>query len=161
MRSATSRTVRAETQNIAQTFDVVPGLSDHTMGITVPVTAVPLGAKIIEKHMTLDRNLGGPDAKFSLEPQEFKEMVKSVRDAEKAIGKVTYELNEKQKRSRDMSRSIFAVKTIEKGEKLTEENISVIRPMYGLNPKHFETIIGMKAKEKIERGAPLKWENIE
>ena len=95
MRSATSRNVRAETQNIAQTFDVIPGLSDHTMGITVPVTAVPLGAKIIEKHMTLDRNLGGPDAKFSLEPQEFKEMVKSVRDAEKAIGKVTYDLNEK------------------------------------------------------------------
>ena len=148
-------------QNIDQTFDVIPGLSDHTMGITVPVTAVPLGAKIIEKHMTLDRNLGGPDAKFSLEPQEFKEMVQSVRDAEKAIGKVTYELNEKQKRSRDMSRSIFAVKTIEKGEKLTVENTRVIRPGYGLHPKHFETIMGMKAKEKIERGTPLKWGNIE
>src|SRR6056297_1693024 len=92
-------------KNIPETFHVIPGLSDHTATITTSILSVALGAKIIEKHLTLDRSLGGPDAKFSLNPEEFKEMVHSVREAEKAIGQVTYDLNEKQKRSRDMARS--------------------------------------------------------
>lgn len=145
-------------ENMDQTFDVIPGLSDHTMGITVPVVSVALGAKIIEKHLTLDRSLGGPDAKFSLEPAEFKEMVKAVRDAEKAIGKVTYDLNEKQKRSRALGRSIFVVKDMKAGDVFTEENIRVIRPGQGMEPKYYSEIIGKKAKEDIEQGTPLKRE---
>ena len=145
-------------QNIDQTFDVVAGLSDHTMGITVPVVSVALGAKIIEKHLTLDRAYGGPDAPFSLEPSEFKEMVKAVRDAEKAIGKVTYELNEKQLRSGEMGRSIFVVKDMKAGEVFTEENIRVIRPGQGMEPKYYESIMGQKAKVDIERGTPLQRE---
>ena len=143
-------------ENMDQTFDVVPGLSDHTMGITVPVVSVALGAKIIEKHLTLDRSLGGPDAKFSLEPAEFKEMVKAVRDAEKAIGKVTYDLNEKQKRSREMGRSLFIVKHIEEGDTFTEENIRSIRPGQGIHPIFYEKVLGKTAKISLKRGTPLE-----
>jgi len=143
-------------KNMDQTFDVVPGLSDHTMGITVPVVSVALGAKIVEKHLTLDRSLGGPDAPFSLEPSEFNEMVMAVRDGEKALGKVTYDLNEKQLRSREMGRSIFVVKDMKAGDVFTEENIRVIRPGQGMEPKYYENIIGKKAKTDIKQGIPLK-----
>jgi len=123
----------------------------------VPITAVALGAKIIEKHFCLDRSLGGPDAKFSLEPDEFKQMVEAVRNAEKAMGKVTYELSEKQLKSREHSRSLFAVEDIKKGEKFTEKNVKSIRPGFGLHPKYYDYILGKTARKDIKKGEPLNW----
>lgn len=122
--------------NMAETFKTIVGLSDHTLGISVPIASVVLGACIIEKHLTLDRSLGGPDAAFSLEPKEFKEMVKAVREVEKALGEVSYELTERTKKSREFSRSLFVVKDMKTGEVFTEENVRSIRPGYGLHPKY-------------------------
>ena len=147
--------------NMRETFNVMVGLSDHTLGITVPIAAVAMGAVMIEKHFTLDRSLGGPDAKFSLEPDEFMQMVKSVREVEKALGKITYELTEKQKKGRELfSRSLFVVKDIKKGEKFTEENVRSIRPGYGLHPKYMKYVLGKKATMDIERGTPLEWKHV-
>ena len=146
--------------NLAETFKTVVGLSDHTLSISVPIASVALGASIIEKHLTLDRKLGGPDAAFSLEPAEFKTMVKSVREVEKALGKVSYDLTEKMKRSRELSRSIFVVKNIKGGEVFTAENIRSIRPSYGLHPKYLKEILGKQAACDIKKGTPLKWELI-
>lgn len=147
--------------NMAETFNVVAGLSDHTPGIVVPITAVALGAKIIEKHFCLDRSLGGPDAKFSLEPEEFKQMVEAVRNAEKAIGRVNYELSDKQKQSRELMRSIFVAEDIKVGEEFTEKNIKSIRPGFGLHPKYYSYILGKKAKRDIKKGEPLKLKDLE
>ena len=144
-------------ENIRETFGVVSGLSDHTSTITTAVLSVALGAKIIEKHLTLDRNLGGPDAPFSLEPDEFKTMVNSVRESEKAIGKTTYALNNKQQRSRLMARSLFVVKNMKKGDIFTEENVKSIRPGYGMHPKYLPEILGKKAVNDTECGTPLSW----
>ena len=147
--------------NLADTFKKVVGLSDHTLGISVPIASVALGASIIEKHLTLDRSLGGPDAAFSLEPEEFKEMVKSIREVEKALGEVSYDLTDKMKKSRELSRSLFAVKDINAGELFTEDNIRSIRPGYGLHPKYLKEILGTRATRDIKRGTPLGWELIE
>ncbi len=144
--------------NLADTFKTVVGLSDHTLGISVPIASVVLGACIIEKHLTLDRKLGGPDAAFSLEPEEFKTMVKSVREVEKALGKISYDLTEKMKKSREFSRSLFVVKEIKTGEVFTEENIRSIRPGYGLSPKYLKKILGKQAIQDIKKGTPLSWE---
>ena len=141
--------------DMKERFGVEIGLSDHTIGNTVPIVATGLGAKVIEKHFILDKSIGGPDADFSLEFQEFSSMVKSVREAEKALGEVTYELTKKMEKNKKFARSLFFVKDIEKGEKLTEENVRSIRPGYGLHPKYFNKILGRKAKEKIEKGTPL------
>jgi len=146
--------------NLANTFKTVVGLSDHTLGISVPIASVALGACIIEKHLTLDRSLGGPDAAFSLEPAEFKAMVKSIREVEKALGEVSYELTEKMKKSRELSRSLFVVKDIKAGEVFTEENVRSIRPGYGLHTHFLKDIIGQKATRNIERGTPLDWKLI-
>ncbi len=146
--------------NLADTFKTVVGLSDHTLGISVPIASVALGACIIEKHLTLDRKLGGPDAAFSLEPDEFKAMVKSVREAEKALGEVSYDLTEKMKKSREFSRSLIVVKDIKAGEVFTEENIRSIRPGYGLPPKYLKEILGKRATQNIKKGTPLKWKLI-
>ncbi len=146
--------------NLANTFKTVVGLSDHTLGISAPIASVALGACIIEKHLTLDRKLGGPDADFSLEPEEFKAMVKSVREVEKALGEVSYNLTEKMKKSRELSRSLFVVKDIKAGEIFTEENIRSIRPGYGLPPKYLKYILGKQVKINIKKGMPLKWEII-
>jgi len=116
--------------NLADTFRTVVGLSDHTLGISVPIASVALGACIIEKHLSLDRSLGGPDTAFSLEPDKFKAMVKSIREVEKALGEVSYELTEKIKKSREFSRSLFVVKDMKKGEIFTKENVRSIRPGY-------------------------------
>lgn len=137
-------------------FGVVTGLSDHTTGISVPITATALGAKIIEKHFILDRTIGGPDAAFSLEPQEFKQMVTEVRNAEKALGRVTYQLTDKIKNSRMFSRSLFAVKDIKKGDVITEENVRSIRPGNGLAPKYLPDILGKTAMEDIPYGTPVQ-----
>lgn len=141
--------------NLANTFKAVVGLSDHTLGISVPIASVALGACIIEKHLTLDRALGGPDAAFSLEPEEFKAMVKSVREVEKALGEVSYDLTEKMKKSREFSRSLFVVKDMKAGEVFSEENIRSIRPGYGLPPKCLKDVLGKFVTQDIKRGDPL------
>ena len=141
--------------DMIERFGTVVGLSDHTLGISVPMVAVALGAKIIEKHFILDRNLGGPDSAFSLEPEEFRAMVKSVRESEKALGKVSYELTEKIKKSREFSRSLFVVEDMKAGTVFTERNIRSIRPGFGLAPKFIKDILGKKAKTNIKRGTPL------
>lgn len=146
--------------NLKEIFSTVVGLSDHTLSNSVPVASIALGAKIIEKHFILDRGLGGPDADFSLEPEEFKNMVKSVKEVEKALGNVSYELTEKTRNSREFSRSLFAVKDVKKGEKFTEDNVKSIRPGFGLHPKYISDIIGKMASKDISKGTPLKWDLI-
>jgi len=136
-------------------FSCLTGLSDHTIGMSVPIASVAMGAKIIEKHFILDRKLGGPDSVFSSEPHEFKQMIEAVREVEKAIGVVSYKLTEKIKKSRQLSRSLFVIKDMKKGECFTEENTKSIRPGYGLPPKNFKSIIGRKAKIGIKKGTPL------
>ena len=142
-------------------YGVISGLSDHTLGTEVPVASVALGASIIEKHMILDRNLGGPDAAFSLEPEEFKTLVKQVRNVEKAIGTVTYELSEKVKANRMFARSLFVVKDIKKGESFTEDSVRSIRPGDGLAPKFYDSVLGKKATADLKRGTPLLKNHIE
>ncbi len=117
-----------------------------------------MGAKIIEKHFILDRTMEGPDSDFSMEPDEFKQMVDSIRNVEKALGKVSYELSDKMKANREFSRSLFAVKDIKKGEIITKDNVKSIRPGFGLHPKYLAEIIGCKAAEDIDRGTPFKLE---
>lgn len=142
-------------KDMADRFGVVTGLSDHTMGSSVPVVATCFGAKIIEKHFILDRSIGGPDASFSMNELEFTQMVKAVREAEKAIGVVDYQLTEKQVKGKVFSRSLYAVKDIEQGEIFTKENIRSIRPGFGLHPKHYTKILGQKSKRRIEFGDPI------
>lgn len=144
-------------QNLKDTFNVEVGLSDHALGSTACIVAVALGAKVIEKHFILDKSIGGPDASFSLDKDEFKQLVEAVRDAEKSIGKVNYDLTEKMIKSREFSRSLFIVKDIKQGETLTEENVRSIRPGFGLKPKYLKSIIGKKAKQDILRGTPVSW----
>lgn len=147
--------------HLAETFKTIAGLSDHTLSISIPLAAVALGAKIIEKHFILDRKLGGPDAPFSLEPEEFESMVKSVREAEKAMGEVKYELTEKVRKNREFVRSLFVVENVKRGETFTEQNVRSIRPGFGLHPRHLKEILGKKAKKNIRRGTPLNWELID
>lgn len=146
--------------NIKETFNAVVGLSDHTMGNCVSVAGVAKGANIVEKHMTLRREDGGADSQFSMEPEEFKEMVDNIRIVEKALGKVTYDLTEKQRNSREHSRSLFIVKDIKEGEVFTEENLRSIRPGFGLETKYIKDILGKKAKNDIKKGIPMSWELI-
>ncbi len=143
---------------MAKTFDCVTGLSDHTMGSHVPVGAVALGAKIVEKHLTLSRSDGGPDAAFSMEPSEFKTMVEGIRIIEQSVGSVTYELTRKQEREREHSRSLFVVKDIKEGEVFTEENVRSIRPGFGLHTKHYEEVLGKTARCDVKKGTPLSWD---
>jgi pseudaminic acid synthase len=133
-------------------FETKVGLSDHTLGYLVPLVAVTLGATVVEKHFVLDRAMGGIDSKFSMEPKEFKEMVEQIRNVEKSLGLVNYEVSEKDKLRR---RSLFAVKDIIKGELLNEENIRSLRPGYGDEPKTLENIINKKAKIDIKKGTPF------
>jgi pseudaminic acid synthase len=133
-------------------FNVIPGLSDHTLGSTVPIVATTLGARIVEKHFILDRSIGGPDASFSMNEEEFTEMVKAVREAEKAVGQVTNKPTEKQIKGRAFSRSLYVVKDIKKGDVITEENVKSIRPGFGLHPKYLKDVIGLKSKFDLEKG---------
>ncbi len=128
--------------DLAQRYKVTTGLSDHTLGTTAPVVAVTQGAKIIEKHFILDKSIGGPDSSFSLDEKEFTQMVKAVREAELAIGKVDYNLTEKQQQSRNFSRSLYIAKDVKKGDIVTESNIKSVRPGYGMHPKHLPDILG-------------------
>lgn len=138
-------------------FKCKVGLSDHTKETYVASAAVALGAEIIEKHFILDKSLGGPDAAFSLAPEEFKQMVKQIRNTETILGEITYKLNPKAKKNKQLSRSLFVVKDIKKGEILTPENIRSIRPGYGISPEHYYDIIGKKAAKDLPYGSPLKW----
>lgn len=147
-------------KNMKETFNVEVGLSDHTFGATVPIVSVALGARVIEKHFILDRSIGGPDASFSLDKQEFKLLVDSVRDAEKSLGKVDYELTDKKLKSRELARSLFVIKDIKAGEVLTEENVRSIRPGYGLPPKYINNLFGKKANKDILKGTPLRLKDI-
>jgi len=146
--------------DLKKKFKTVVGISDHTLGISVPLVSLPFGAKVIEKHFIIDRKTGGPDASFSLDFAQFKQMVQSVRQAEKAIGRITYKLTQKMKGERELARSIFAVKNIKKGEFITQENVRSIRPGFGLHPKYLNKIIGYKATRSIIFGTPLSWKLI-
>ncbi len=144
-------------KDLADRFNVISGLSDHTMGSTVPVVATCFGAKIIEKHFILDRSIGGPDASFSMDEKEFTEMVKAVREAEKAIGVVDYTLTEKQKQGRDFSRSLYVVEDIKAGEVITSKNVRSIRPGFGIHPKYLKEILGREVKMDLEKGIALEF----
>lgn len=146
---------------LASKFNVIAGLSDHTLSTTVPIAAAAMGARIIEKHFILDKKIGGPDSTFSLEPEEFKIMVDEIRQVEKALGHINFELSDKIKKSRTFARSLFAVTDIAAGEIFTENNIRSIRPSNGLSPKHLKDILGKKASADIEKGTPLTWDLIE
>ena len=136
-------------------------MSDHTIGSTVPIVATCFGAKIIEKHFILDRSVGGPDASFSMNESEFTEMVKAVREAEKAIGVVDYNLTDKQIKGKEFSRSLYIVKDIKKGDILTEEYVRSIRPGFGAHPKELSNILGQKVNQDLERGERFSILNIQ
>lgn len=144
--------------NMKETFGVPVGLSDHSMGSIGAVTAVALGASIIEKHFCLDRAIDNPDASFSMNPDEFRQMVMDIRQTEKAIGTIQYGPNEQERDSVIFRKSIFCIKDISVGEMLTQDNIKVIRPGYGLKPKYYEQVLGKHALEDIKVGSPLSWE---
>ncbi len=143
--------------HLSEAFRVPVGLSDHTVGIAVPVAAVSLGACVIEKHFTLSRSDGGPDSAFSLEPHEFEALVKAVRVAEDALGEVRYGVTEEEKKSRVFRRSLFAADSIKSGEAFTADNLRSVRPGHGLHPRFMDAIIGRRARQDIEFGTPLDW----
>lgn len=142
-------------------FDIPVGLSDHSMGAFSAATAVALGANIIEKHFCISRAIKNPDSTFSMEPDEFRDMVAQVREVEKAMGKVSYGVSKQEETNACFRRSLFVVKDIAAGEKLTPENIRSIRPAYGLKPKYYKEVLGKVAKHEIKRGTPLSFEDIE
>jgi pseudaminic acid synthase len=144
--------------HLAAAFGVPAGVSDHTLGIAVPVTAVAVGACIVEKHLTLSRSRPGPDSAFSLEPQEFKEMVDAIRVAERALGRIQYGMAAHEVGSRMFRRSLFVVEDIKAGERLTERNVRSIRPGHGLAPKHWPAVLGRHAIRDVSRGTPLTWD---
>lgn len=147
--------------DLAKKFNTAVGISDHSPGITVPISSVALGASIIEKHITTSRKDGGPDADFSLEPREFKELVSSVRNAENAMGKPFYGAGTKESENIIFRKSLFVVENIKKGQKLTQHNIRSIRPGHGLEPKYYDKTIGKIARVDLEKGTPLKLKHLE
>ncbi len=147
--------------HLAAAFDTVVGLSDHTLGVAVPVTAIAFGASLIEKHVTLARADGGPDADFSLEPDELARMVSDCRTAWEAAGRVTYDPAPSEASARTLRRSLYAVADIAAGETISERNVRSIRPGYGLPPKHLPDILGKVARRPISKGTPLRWSDID
>lgn len=146
--------------HLSQMYGIPVGLSDHTLGTSVPVAAVTLGARIVEKHFTLSRKIPGPDSTFSLEPAEFTAMTDAIRITERALGNVNYTVTEQEKASRIFRRSLFIIKDIRKGEQFTEENIRSIRPGYGLAPKFLTSVLGKTAIKNLKKGTPLSWDMI-
>lgn len=144
--------------HMRELFDCQVGLSDHTMGVGVAVASVALGATVIEKHFTLSRADGGVDSAFSMEPDEMRALVIETERAWQALGEVKYGPTEKEKSSLKFRRSIYVAKDIKAGEKFTKENIRVIRPGYGLEPKYFERIIGLTANQDLKAGTPLSFD---
>ncbi|MBF0531435.1 MAG: pseudaminic acid synthase, partial [Deltaproteobacteria bacterium] len=147
--------------HLRDTFGVTVGLSDHSTGISASIAAAALGASIVEKHIILDKSLGGPDAAFSLSPEEFSNMVRSIRETEMALGRASYELSEGAKLSRTHSRSLFAVSDIMAGEPFTKANVRSIRPGQGLHPRHLSYVLARRARVDIPRGTPLQWPHID
>lgn len=145
---------------LAKTYDCLTGISDHTLGTIVSAGAVPLGIRMVEKHLTLRRSDGGPDSAFSMEPEEFAQMVQEIRILEKALGSPEYHLTDKQIEQRQGSRSLFVVKDIAEGEVLTSENIRSIRPGIGLHTMYYEEVLGKHAKHFLKKGTPLAWDLI-
>ncbi len=148
-------------QDLAQTHQVVAGLSDHSLGIAAPVAAVALGANIIEKHFTLSRLDPSPDRAFSLEPAEFRAMVDAVRTAEQALGDVSYALSPKEEANRGFRRSIFVARDVKAGEPLNPDNLRIVRPAHGLEPRHWDAVLGRVATRDLPRGTPLSWNDLE
>ncbi len=147
--------------SIKEVFDCLAGLSDHTMGSAVAVAGVAVGAKVVEKHLTLNRADGGPDAAFSMEPEEFKEMVENIRMVEKALGKVTYDLTNKQKNSRTFARSLFVAKDMKAGDVFTPENLRSVRPSVGLHTQYYEELLGKRIVKDAKAGTPMSWELVD
>lgn len=147
--------------HLSDAFGVVAGLSDHTLGTATAVAAIAMGACLVEKHFTLRRADGGPDAAFSLEPDEFKRLVHDCKAAWEALGRVTYDLAGSEQGSKIFRRSLYAVKDIEAGERFDESNVRSIRPGFGLPPKHLPAVLGRKARRRIERGEALSWSLVE
>ena len=148
-------------KDLKERFNVESGLSDHTLGIVAPIVAVTLGATVIEKHFILNKEVGGPDGSFSLDENEFTQMVSAIRDAEKSFGIIDYTLTDKTKENRNFSRSIYITENVKKGDVLTEKNIRSIRPGFGLHPKHYYKILGKKINSNFEKGTPLSLDFIE
>ncbi|MCY9177646.1 pseudaminic acid synthase [Bacillus inaquosorum] len=146
--------------HMKELFNCQVGLSDHTMGTGVAVASVALGATVIEKHFTLSRADGGVDSAFSLEPSELKELVVETGRAWQALGQITYGPTDEEKASLKFRRSIYVKKDIKAGEIFTKDNIKVVRPGYGLEPKFYDVIIGRTAKKHIAAGTPLRWDSI-
>ena len=167
MKCSSAYPAKSEEMNLAticdikKRFEIPVGLSDHSMGSFSATTAVAMGANIIEKHFCISRAIKNPDSSFSMEPNEFKEMVEQVREVEKAMGMVTYGVSKQEESNACFRRSLFVVKDIKAGEALTAENIRSIRPAYGLKPKHYKEVLGKRAKHDIKRGTPLSFEDIE
>jgi pseudaminic acid synthase len=146
--------------NLAETFDVPVGLSDHSLGFEAAIAAVALGASLVEKHFTLSREFRGPDCSFSMEPDELKAMVRAIRNIEKALGRVNYETTEREKSSTVFRRSLFVVKDMKVNSEFNEENIRSIRPGFGLHTRHIGEVLGRKSKRAISKGTPLDWDLI-
>ena len=138
--------------DLAKEFNVVAGFSDHTLGSTAPIVAVTLGAKVIEKHFIIDKNIGGADAGFSMEAKDFKDMVEKIRESEKLIGQVDYTMSESKQKSRNYARSIYVSQDIKKGETFTKENLRSVRPGYGMHPKFLHDILGTKSQKDYKFG---------
>lgn len=144
-----------------KTFNCIVGLSDHTLGCEAALGSVALGAKVIEKHVTLRREDGGPDSTFSMEPEEFRDMVIQIRNLEKALGHASFQLTEKQEETRRGGRSLYVIKDMEKGERFTADNVRSIRPGGGLHPMYYEDILGKTARKNIKKATPLSWNLLE
>ncbi len=147
--------------SMKETFHCLVGLSDHTLGTAVAEAGVALGARVVEKHLTLRRADGGPDAAFSMEPEEFRKMVDDIRIVEKALGKVTYELTPKQKASRDHARSLFIAQDMKAGEVFTPQNLRSVRPSCGMHTKHYEEVLGKKIRKDAKMGTPMSWDLVD
>lgn len=148
-------------QSMAQTFECIVGLSDHTMGSAVATASVALGGKVVEKHLTLSRADGGVDSAFSMEPAEFKRMVDDIRIIEKAMGRVTYDLTDKQLAEREHSRSLFIAQDMKAGDQFTPENLRSVRPGFGLHTKYYDQLLGKKVARDVSMGTPMAWELVE
>lgn len=146
--------------HMSELFGCPTGLSDHTLGSAVAIAAVALGARVVEKHFTLSRADGGPDSAFSMQPEEFKDMVSDIRAAERSLGKVSYALTDKERETRIFRRSLFVVRDMKAGEVFTEDSVRSIRPGHGLAPKFLPSVLGQKAAGDIQRGTPLLWEMV-
>lgn len=144
--------------HLRELFDCQVGLSDHTLGIGTAIASIALGATVIEKHLTLDRDSGGVDSDFSMEPDEFSQLVTEVKQAKKSLGKITYGPTEAEKSSLKFRRSIYITENMDAGEILTPSNVRVIRPGFGLEPKYYNLVLGKTLKKNAARGTALSWD---